>query len=50
MVNQHTPGGDEDRAGLSASSDAPISRVHAHARDMARWELHGGPRPVKADA
>lgn len=32
MVDQHTPGGDEDRAGLSASSDAPMSRVHAHAR------------------
>ena len=32
MVDQHTPGGDEDRAGLSASSDAPMSRVRAHAR------------------
>lgn len=32
MVDQHTPGGDEDRAGLSASSDDPMSRVHAHAR------------------
>lgn len=26
-----------------------LGRV-AHERDMARWELHGGPRPTKADA
>lgn len=32
MVDQHTPGGDEDRAGLSASTDARMSRSHAHAR------------------
>lgn len=32
MVDQHTPGGDEDRAGLSASTDAPMSCSHAHAR------------------
>lgn len=32
MVDQHTPGSDEGRAGLSASSDDPMSRVHAHAR------------------